>query len=191
MKRRVRRGIALLALAGMAVGCSLRLDRPPQPALHDLGPPAELHAPVPARWSAVTVNAPEWLKDPRIRYRLRYADPTQVRFYARDRWVAPPPDLLAQRLAGLGDGGGRYELGIELQDFEQIFDSPGRARVLLRLRATVGEPGGTRVFGEKALRLIRAAPRADGIGAVEGLSRLVNEAAEQLSRWILELPPPR
>ncbi len=71
-------------------------DRPA--SLHDFGFRWNHNKQGDAPWSKVVVEAPEWLQDERIRYRLLYNEPTRVRFYTRDRWLAPPPSLLTQRL---------------------------------------------------------------------------------------------
>ena len=80
---------------------------------------------------AITVDAPTWLWDNRIRYRLLYASPTRVGFYALDLWVAPPPELFEQLLIASGKIQ-NYSLVIWLNDFEQQFQAPDRARVILR-----------------------------------------------------------
>ncbi len=77
------------------------------------------------------MDAPTWLWDNRIRYRLLYASPTRVGFYALDLWIAPPPELFEQLLISSGKTR-NYSLNIRLQDFEQQFDAPDRARVVLR-----------------------------------------------------------
>ncbi|MFZ2407812.1 MAG: hypothetical protein WAW41_21995, partial [Methylobacter sp.] len=75
-------------LVFFSAGCSVTAQ---QPALHDFGlpAPAEIHQDK----ASVSVNAPTWLWDNRIRYRLLFASPSQVRFYGLDRWIAPPPEL--------------------------------------------------------------------------------------------------
>jgi cholesterol transport system auxiliary component len=90
-------GTVMLAL--VSVSCSVLPERPAPPGVHDFGPlvattPVATHA-----WSGATVAAPDWLRDAKLRYRLLYRQPTRVQFYALDRWVAPPPDLLAQALS--------------------------------------------------------------------------------------------
>jgi len=181
--------VMLFLLLGFALwGCSPFPERPAPPALHDFGAPAGITGQDGAMWSTVAVEAPDWLQDERIRYRLAYADPTQVRFYARDRWLAPPPSLLAQRLAVSGGGNG-YRLRIGLLDFEQVFEGPQRARAILRFRATAKMPTDDRVAGQRLFQFARGTPSADAAGAVMAFAALVDEAIAGLNAWMAELPP--
>ncbi|MDD2768909.1 MAG: hypothetical protein PHT19_09250 [Methylococcus sp.] len=159
--------ILLLALAVPA--CSMLPERPPQPALHDFG----IAAPsAPAPWSAAEVDAPDWLQTDRLQYRLLYANPTELRAYAQDRWVAPPPALLEQRLKSSRSSTG-YRLRIELQTFEQVFDRPGNSRVTMSFRAETPS-------GDETFRLDQPAASADAAGAVQAFAQMVDRAIAQL-----------
>jgi cholesterol transport system auxiliary component len=130
---------AWLSLLIMAVpACSVLPERSPQATVHDFGPwqGDETRA----HWSTVEITAPDWLQEDRIRYRLLYANPTAVRFYTQDRWVAPAPALLAQRLRAAAGRDG-YRLLVELQSFEQVFDRPGHSSVIVDFRAKAWEGG--------------------------------------------------
>jgi len=182
--------ILLLSWATFGSGCSVGLapERPSQPAAHDFGPvidpPGERAA---GYASQLVVEAPEWLQNNRIHYRLLYADPTQVRSYALDRWLAPPPMLLAQRLTA-GSGVGRCRLRIRLKAFEQIFDRPQSARVVMGFLARVQPPGAVRPVYEKAFHLSRSTASADAAGAVSGFAMLVDDARRRLRTWLAGLP---
>lgn len=179
--------ISLMTTCLLLAGCQVLPERPPPPALHDFGPmPPAAEDGVP--WAAVSVDAPEWLQDPLIRYRLLYAKPTQVRFYTLDRWVAPPPDLLAHRLASNLAGRG-YELKIELQGFEQVFEQPTQTLVWMRLHADAVDPISGRSVGERVFRWSRPTQSADAAGAVTAFSGLVTQAVAQISDWMTRLPP--
>ena len=172
-----------------AAGCGVLPQREPPPALHDLGPrPHHSTEQVTTAWSSVTVDAPEWLQDEQIRYRLLYADPTRMRFYTRDRWLAAPSALLAQRWSAVGDPHG-YRLHIGLMDFEQLFDRPGNARAILRFRATAELPDSHQPVAERVFQFTRATPSADAAGAVTAFAALVDEAATSVEAWLAALPP--
>jgi cholesterol transport system auxiliary component len=179
-------GFSLCSALLAGPGCGVALERAAQPALHDFGPSARDHKPGPGRWSAVSVDAPQWLQDPRIQYRLLYANRTQVRFYALDRWLAPPPELLAQRLSTAG-GGGRYRLEIQLQRLEQVFDRPGNSHVVMAFRAKVWTPEANRSSVERVFRLRQAARTPDAAGAVEAFSGVVDRAIGMLCDWSAQL----
>ena len=176
-----------LALTLAISACSIFPPPAPPPVLHDLGP-SEYHAkPTQANWSSVVVDAPQWLGDEHIRYRLAYFDPTRVGFYARDRWLAPPPSLLAQRLSVAGGGYG-YRLRIELLEFEQVFDGPNSARAILGFRAEAQRPEDGKVAGERTFRLALATPGADAAGAVKAFSELTEQAITAIGTWLAQLP---
>jgi cholesterol transport system auxiliary component len=165
--------------------CSLLPARPPTPALHDFGP-ATVQTREKAAWSAVSVDAPEWLQSENIRYRLLYAEPTRVRYYAQDRWLAAPSALLAQRLS-LSQGAGGVRLKIKLLEFEQIFDNPQQARVTLAFQATAMPPDSEGILGQKIFKFDQTTPSADAKGAVTGLSELVRKADNALETWLSEI----
>ncbi|MGH8578880.1 MAG: ABC-type transport auxiliary lipoprotein family protein [Gammaproteobacteria bacterium] len=182
--------LPLCAVLLSVAACSVNLKRPPHPALHDFGPTSSDQNQTRAHWSAVSVDAPEWLQDQRIQYRLLYANPTQVRFYAFDRWLAPPSELLAQRLSVVG-GGGRYSLRIQFQQLEQVFDRPGNAHVVMAFRANVSDPDADRPAGERVFRLRQATRTPNAAGAVDAFSRVIDRAITMLSDWSTELDTSR
>lgn len=183
------RPLRWLAASLLLAGCQVLPERPPLPAVHDFGPPPSRHGGPPSPWMTVTVQAPEWLHDPMIRYRLLYAQPTQVRFYQLDRWVAPPPDLLAGRLAA-DRGTAGYELRIELQSFEQTFAQPDRSTVLLRWHAEAINPVNGFLAAERNFDLAQPTRSADAAGAVDGFSRVVDRAVSEVRDWMGALPAP-
>ncbi|TAN50088.1 MAG: hypothetical protein EPN21_09755 [Methylococcaceae bacterium] len=172
--------IATLFLCVLLSACSVLPSRPAPPAVHDFGPAAAANA------AAVNVDAPSWLRDERLRYRLLYNDPTQVRFYARDHWLAPPPALLGQRLNVAVDGD-RYRLKVTLTDFEQMFDAPDQARVVLNLRVHAETVAGKPV-AERLFQYTQPCSSADARGAVEAYAALVRLATDSLRTWLLEMP---
>ncbi|NJD07641.1 MAG: hypothetical protein FIA97_14260 [Methylococcaceae bacterium] len=165
-------------MALLLAGCSLLPERPPRPAIHDFGPNPQ------GAGSAIAVDAPEWLQDDRIRYRLLYDDPTQIRYYTLDRWVAPPALLLARRLDSL-DGAG-LKLRVQLLEFEQRFVAPGRAHVLVGVRVTALLPGQQQPVSQQFF-LERPTGSADAAGAVTAFAQLADECARRidglLSGW--------
>lgn len=174
--------VLLLALAS----CSLLPDRPPSPALHDFGPAETGSANATAAWSAVAVDAPDWLQSENIRYRLLYAEPTRVRFYAQDRWLAPPPALLAQRLS-LSQSAGGLRLKIRLLEFEQVFDSPQTAQMTLAFRATAIQLDNETLAGEKVFHFTQPTPGANAQGAVTSSAKLIGQAVNSLQAWLAEM----
>ncbi|HWP00417.1 MAG TPA: hypothetical protein VNL74_07315 [Methylococcus sp.] len=173
---------AWLSLWVMVVpACTVLPERPPQATVHDFGPwqGDETRA----HWSTVEITAPDWLQEERIRYRLLYANPTAVRFYTQDRWVAPAPVLLAQRLRAAAGRDG-YRLLIELQSFEQAFDRPGHSSVIVDFRAKAWEGGKSGIPHEGVFRLSVPTPTADAAGAVAAFAEAVQDGMRELDSWL-------
>ena len=83
-------GLLLFSTVLSGTGCSISSR---QPAMHDFGLPVSTSTYKSKRGNnpVINVDAPTWLWEDRIRYRLLYAAPTRVGFYTLDLWVAPPP----------------------------------------------------------------------------------------------------
>lgn len=171
-------------LLHLLAACSVLPERPAPPALHDFGPD---RSPLLDRpWALAEVTAPEWLQDPGIHYRLLYARPTELRSYSRDRWVAPPAVLLAQRFNS-GRRTGSFRLSIGLQNFEQVFDQPTQAHVALGFRAVVEGAGHP---AEQVFEFTLPTPTADAAGALQTFPRLIARAENALRDWVSTLGVP-
>jgi cholesterol transport system auxiliary component len=144
------------------------------------------------------VDAPAWLAGTAMFYRLAYADASQVRSYAQSRWVAAPQVLLEQRLrlrlapsfpAGAGSGAGALAppdrlLRIELEEFSQVFDSPGQSHALLRASASFVDAREHKVVAQKQFEATRPAATGDAAGAAHAMAEAADAFAQELRRWI-------
>lgn len=171
-------------LLHLLAACSVWPERPAVPALHDFGPGRPTLRDRP--WAVAEVTAPEWLQDAGLHYRRLYAQPTELRAYGRDRWVAPPAVLLAQRLNS-GRRTGAVRLSIELLNFEQIFDQPTQAHAVLGFRAVAVRAG---YSAEQAFEFALPTPTADAAGALQTFPRLVARAETAIRDWVLAQPTP-
>ncbi|MGR8978986.1 MAG: ABC-type transport auxiliary lipoprotein family protein [Gammaproteobacteria bacterium] len=178
--------IHLLALAIVFsfAGCSIHSQ---QPALHDFGMLQGSSRANPQ--ASIDVEAPPWLASTKIRYRLLYASPTQIRFYSLDRWIAPPAELFELELESRGSNSG-YPLKVRLLDFEQQFDSPGQAKALMSFSAEAYSPDRKSKLASKTFRLERLTTTPDAKGAVTAFSVLSRQAAGQIEIWISGLSKP-
>lgn len=162
--------------------CSILPKPGTPPALHDFGPATNTPAAgvVPAE---ATVNAPAWLDDTAIYYRLLYSDPTQLRAYADNHWLAPPAQLLQARLrAAFANGDARYRLYVRLLDFEQIFDTAQSAHISLRAVAELQDlSNGATV--DRRLFTVTLSTSPDVQGAVSGDARAADQLIAQIVRW--------
>ncbi|HEY1991250.1 MAG TPA: ABC-type transport auxiliary lipoprotein family protein [Gammaproteobacteria bacterium] len=186
----------LLAAVGLS-GCNVLPARAPPPQLHDFG---TLPAAMPGSTGLVRVDrvaAPAWSDDGAVHYRLAYADPTALRSYADQRWAAPPSDMLHLRLqALLGGDGSRAAapqpvrlLSVELLEFEQDFPAARQASVLLVAQASLRDALDGQVLGQRQF-LLSAPSTPDVQGAVRDLSKLAQQAAEQMAAWSAGIEPP-
>lgn len=169
-------------LVFFSVGCSVTAK---QPALHDFGLLASTATH--QGKASVNVNAPTWLWDNRIRYRLLFASPSQVRFYGLDRWIASPPELFEQLLNFNGKAQD-YALIIRLQDFEQQFDAPDRTRVMLRFSVEAYSADSNRKIATKEFYLQQPTKTPDAAGAISGFTDMAHQAVEKIQGWLVGLP---
>lgn len=157
------------------------------PAVHDFG----VNQARPENQSSITlttisVEAPKWLMDNRIRYRLLYADPTLVRFYTMDRWIAPPSELMQQYLR-TAKHPLKSSLQLKLFNFEQQFITPDRAKMIIAFRIEVFDVDGQQNISAKEFNLERWTVSPDAKGAVKATSELIHQASNQIDRWLNEL----
>lgn len=159
-----------------------------QPALHDFG--RTLASSSQQAKVSLNVNAPTWLWDNRIRYRLLFTSPSEIRFYGQDRWIASPPELLEQYLTA-SSRNLDYTLLIRLQDFEQQFDSPDRARVVLRFSVEASAVDDKQRLMTQTFYLEQPTKTPDAAGAINGFTDLTRQAEQKIQAWLSRLPKHR
>ncbi|MEC4749371.1 hypothetical protein [Methylomicrobium sp. Wu6] len=172
----------ICAASVLILGCAEVLQAP---ALHDFGvsnaPPGQsLQNPASPE---INVFAPKWLSDDRIHYRLLYDQPTRVRFYNLDQWIAPPQELLKLQLAS-GGLNPNYSLVIHLLNFEQQFEAPGSASVLLRFSTDVFAAGSKNKLGAQEFVLRSGKVSPDAQGAIKGFAELAEQANQRIHAWL-------
>ncbi|ESS73998.1 putative lipoprotein [Methyloglobulus morosus KoM1] len=177
-------GLFILLLILSIGSCSL-LTKPS--AVHDLGYPytnTPSEATTLPEQPPVTVDAPKWLTDTHIRYRLLYAAPTQVRFYSLDRWIAPPSELFEQLLNN-SEKQWPTPVNIKLQVFEQQFDSAEKAKVVMRFTATSVPDDNKHQAQKREFNLQLPCPTPDAKGAVTGFNVLTKKAVDNIHIWLV------
>lgn len=190
--------VAVALWLGLAcASCSLSpISSSPQVIQYDFGPdPAKGSAPALRQPLLVyDVSAPAWLDSQNIFYRLAYQDAARPQAYADSRWVSSPGELIAARvrgrLAASGKGGvihpadgtrASHALRIELDEFNQVFDAPGKSRAVVRLRATL--LGKTALIAQQSFSAEREAATPDAEGGVRALIAASDEVLDQLVTW--------
>ena len=185
---------AILACAAVLLAGCLSQPHTPEPALYDLG-----FAPgggaVPARTSAepsvvrVRVSARSWLDHTSMHYRLLYVDEMRTLTYAYARWIAPPAELVGQRLRQtLAESGAAarmgsvsaHEIAIELEEYVQVFETPTRSfgRVSVEVRLSGPSTGEAR-FTEQA-----AVQTPDAAGGVRALAAATDALISRIVAWV-------
>ncbi len=168
---------------------------------YDFGPgataprPTNRMAPLPPL-ALADIEAPNSLDGTAMYYRLGYQDALQLRPYAQARWSMPPTQLVTQQLretlgqrravliAGEGPAVNRLEgklpnvLRIELEEFSQLFDSPGTSVT------TAGE----KLLAQRSVVVQRPAPTADAPGGARALADATAAAVEEISQWLQQMP---
>src|SRR5262245_30044780 len=189
--------VTLLGICLAAAGCSLSpISSSPEVTQYDFGPdPAKGAAPALRQPLLVyDVNAPAWLDSQLIYYRLAYQDAARPLAYADSRWVSSPAELFGGRvrgrLAASGKGGvihpadgtrASYALRVELDEFNQVFDAPGKSRAVVRLRASV--LGKTALVAQRSFSAERAAATPDAEGGVRALIAASDGVGDPLGAW--------
>jgi cholesterol transport system auxiliary component len=74
-----------------------------------------------------------------------------------------------------------YALRIELDEFNQVFDAPGKSRAVVRLRATL--LGKTSLIAQRSFSAEREAASPDAEGGVRALIAASDEVLDQLVTW--------
>lgn len=172
--------IVIVALLGACSGQAARMANGPR---FDFGP-GDGAGQAAMGIATVEVNAPMWLGDGAMQYRLLYAEAAQRREYLESRWVARPGELLEQALARrLGAPAvGRCRLRVELNEFIQLFDSETRSRSFLSGRAILHV--GPEAVAARSFALDRPAPSPDARGGVAAASTAVEALGDELATWI-------
>jgi cholesterol transport system auxiliary component len=187
--------IGLLCLSA----CALSPPRQTVTTAYDFGPVQGFRhtAAGPRLTSAVVVDgvtAPAWMDNSGMYYRLAYQNAASPQRYAESRWVMSPAALLTARLksrvAQASEGmvvrannraTGEYNLTIELDEFDQIFERPDQSHVVVALRATLRGGDGSRI--ELAFATEQPASTPDAAGGARALTQASDELIQRIIDW--------
>lgn len=164
-----------LLLFSLLTACSFMPKE--QPNKHDLGSAKVLVN----QKTELTVSSADWLYSTCIYYRLNYLAATELRCYNLDQWIALPSDLLKQQFSNQLSS--KHRLLIEVQQFEQQFDTPKLAKVLLSLRVSAYHISSDKLISSKSIQL-SLATEPNAKGAVSGLAQLTAQASSAIQLWL-------
>lgn len=212
MKTSYFRGIALVSISVLLGACSALPDKPSRPVSYDFG--AGLLTPSGRDISRAlppialadidSAGVPDTAA---ITYRLQYTDAQQLQPYANARWSLPPAQLVRQRIRerlGMNrpvldaddllsqkriEGSLPRILRLQLEEFSQVFSSPGRSEGVVRLRATLvdNSPLGESFVGQRVFVLRKPAASADAAGGVQALTAATDAAGDEIEAWLMQL----
>jgi cholesterol transport system auxiliary component len=190
--------IGLLCLSA----CSLSPSRQIATTAYDFGPVQAFQHTATSRGLSGrivvdAVTAPAWMDNSGMYYRLAYRNAASPQPYAESRWVMSPAALLAARLksraAQASEGmvvrtnnspGDVYNLTIELDEFDQIFDRPDRSHVVVALRASLHGSDGSRI--ERAFATEQLASTPDAAGGARALTQASDALIQRVIDWVAE-----
>ena len=162
-------------------------------ARYDLGPAPQVatSGPMPVV-KVLDVTAPGTLDSDKLIYRLSYADSQQTASYANSHWTMAPAELLTQRLRTAlsqrgtvltgSDGVSAPVLRVELNEFEQVFDSQAQSHGAITARATLTHGG--KVLAQRSFVARAPASSADAAGAAQALAAASDDLIAQISAWL-------
>jgi cholesterol transport system auxiliary component len=148
------------------------------------------------------VQAPVWLDNTGILYRLAYHDLAQVHAYGSSRWAATPAILLTQRIrsriAMVNDAGvisaaegarTNYMLGLELEEFSQIFDTTDSSRAVIKLRASLIDRRTRLLLSQRNFSIEQPSLAPNAPGGVRALTKASDNLIGSLIEWLAEELP--
>ncbi len=149
------------------------------------------------------IDAPPWLQDNGLHYRLAYRHDDRIAAYAQSDWVAPPGQMLGALVRrGLAAGtawrvvtgpgnpaAADASLHLRLDDFSQVFTGPARSFGVLDATATLVDESDGHAIAQKHFHVRAAAPGADAPGGVEALNRASRTFAARLRQWLRAVQP--
>jgi cholesterol transport system auxiliary component len=194
---RFLRFVRFLCTVAMAMALAACAIRPAPPSLYDLGPlphaAAKTPAPALPALSVADVQAPAWLDEQHMFYRLDYVNALQPHAYAGSRWTMTPAALVTQRLrsriaqaggvvATPADGASLPVLRVELDDFSQVFPDAQHSLARVALRASLVR--GRMLLAQRSVAREMPAPSADADGGAAAMSAATDAAIDEIIAWL-------
>jgi len=207
VSRTARRAVllpALVASLGLLGACGLKPAPRAPVALYDLGSLQTGTLAVETRIAQVIVVldpiAPPWLDNHDMYYRLAYDEPARLRRYGSSRWALSPVQLVGsllrtrmgeatERGAAIRDYGleSDYAVRVELEEFNQVFDTERTGRAQVRLKVALNERRGRRLLAQRTFVADAACPSPNARGAVVGLRVASERVVADVVDWVAKV----
>jgi cholesterol transport system auxiliary component len=204
--RRAALAVSLVPLALpllLLPACGLKPAPRPPAALYDLGSLQSGTSSAPRITQVVVVHepiAPPWLDSRDMHYRLAYDEPARLRRYGSSRWALSPPQifgtLLRTRLAEATEKGAAirdfgleadYRLLVELEEFNQVFDSEQQGRAVVRLKVALNERRVRRLLAQRTFSAEAPCPSPNAQGGVTALREASERAVAEIVDWVAKM----
>lgn len=201
----IRIGFAACACVLLLAGCASASKQAPFPKHYALAAPAPAAAQHAAQapqhratLRVARIVVPAWLEGDGLYYRLAYRGDDRVAAYANSDWVAPPAGMLESLIRNDLAGGGTwrivvgpgspaqtdFSLHIRLDDFSQVFTSPGKSHGVLDATATLVDTRTETAMTQKRFHIQADAPTANAAGGVKALGDASRQFATRLQQWL-------
>jgi len=174
------RAAAVVLLAAIIGGCAGGAGTP-LPRIYDLGVEAPAGQVPAVRVAAVRSVAP--FDGVEMHYRLAWRNASELAAFAQSRWAAPPAELLRkQLLRATREGNARCGLELELQEFSQVFASPGASEARIEFRAALAGPKGR--VAARGWKLTEAQAGVDAASGAGAFARAADKAVAEIAGWV-------
>lgn len=183
--------LVLILLTGTLVACVGGKPKP-GPAVYDFGltdfglaSTTEKSAILNVTVRAEEVTAAESLNSNHMRYRLNYQNPARVFSYTESRWAALPSELLSAKLRAASRlaGAANCSLKLQLEAFDQVFNSERESLGIVRLSASLNDSKTRNIVAQTQFEETSAAPTLDAKGGVAALNQASTAAIARVLDW--------
>lgn len=117
-----------------------------------------------------------------MQYRLAYRNAAEIAAFANSRWAAPPADMLRkQLLRAAAEGDGKCALGVEIQEFSQVFASQAESEARIEMRIALSA-GAKTLSKQLTVNESKAGP--DAASGAAAFARAANRAVGEIGGWV-------
>ena len=150
-----------------------------EPRTFDLGLSAPVTGLPALRIGSVRAVAPFELTD--MQYRLAYRNAAEISAYASSRWAATPAEMLRKQLQrATGEGAAKCVLGVEIQEFSQVFGAKEASDARIELRASLST--GAKVHARQ-FSVVEGNAGPDAVSGASAFTRAANRMIGEISGW--------
>ena len=117
-----------------------------------------------------------------MQYRLAYRNAAEMAAFAGSRWAASPAEMLRkQLLRAAGEGNAKCALGIEIQEFSQVFASKAQSEARIEMRVTLFHSAGAL---SRNITVIEGNGGPDAVSGAAAFARAANRAIGEIGAWL-------